>query len=304
MTKRELTRWPRIFGGGNLPALPVRKNICPPVADRIFFEKLKPRLAGLFFGARQQRSAPQYCPLNILRALRPTLVALSLSALACPTARAGADVAGPAWPDTFAVRVEALAVLQTLNAELLSQDSATATLQRWCELHRLAASPRIVAIPVPGAPKPATDAQRMELRVGLAEPVRYRHVRLTCGSLVLSEADNWYVPARLSPAMNHRLETTDTPFGAVVHELHFQRHTLSARLLWMPLPSGWEMNSRAEPQVSATLRVPGAVLEHRAVLTLQDGTPFSEVVETYTGNVLAFPLPQLPEPSGSSGPAH
>jgi hypothetical protein len=33
--------------------------------------------------------------------------------------------------------------------------------------------------------------------------------------------------------------------------------------------------------------LPGRVLEHRALLTLPDGTPFSEVVETYTGNVLS-----------------
>jgi hypothetical protein len=42
------------------------------------------------------------------------------------------------------------------------------------------------------------------------------------------------------------------------------------------------------------LQVPDAVLEHRAVLTLPDGTPFSEVVETYTGDILAFPIPSRP----------
>ena len=44
----------------------------------------------------------------------------------------------------------------------------------------------------------------------------------------------------------------------------------------------------------ATLTIPHAVLEHRAVLSLPDGTPFSEVVETYTREVLAFPEPQRP----------
>jgi hypothetical protein len=44
----------------------------------------------------------------------------------------------------------------------------------------------------------------------------------------------------------------------------------------------------------ATLTIPHEVLEHRAVLILPDGTPFSEVVETYTGEVLAFPEPQRP----------
>jgi hypothetical protein len=75
--------------------------------------------------------------------------------------------------------------------------------------------------------------------------------------------------------------------------LHFQRHTLSATLLWQPLPKGWEMQRAAGggPAVregAAPFRVPDKVLEHRAVLVLPDGIPISEVVETYTGNVLAF----------------
>ncbi len=113
---------------------------------------------------------------------------------------------------------------------------------------------------------------------------------------MLSEAENWYVPARLTPQMNHLLETTDAPFGAIVRDLHFQRHTLSSRLLWMPLPEGWEMSQGSAPQGEGTLQVPAHVLEHRAVLSLPDGTPFSEVLETYTGNVLAFPAPQAPSP--------
>jgi hypothetical protein len=36
------------------------------------------------------------------------------------------------------------------------------------------------------------------------------------------------------------------------------------------------------------------VLEHQAVLVLPDGTPISEVVETYTEQVLAFPQPRTP----------
>jgi hypothetical protein len=122
------------------------------------------------------------------------------------------------------------------------------------------------------------------------EPVRYRRVRLECGSLVLSEADNWYVPSRLTAEMNKLLDSTDTPFGRAVQPLHFQRRTLSSKLLWRPLPDGWEMNpAGAEP---AVVPMPANLLEHRAVLALPDGTPFSEVVESYTANVLAFPLPR------------
>ena len=50
-----------------------------------------------------------------------------------------ASVAGPApWPDSFVGRLEALALIETLNADLLAHDSATLTLERWCADHRLA----------------------------------------------------------------------------------------------------------------------------------------------------------------------
>jgi hypothetical protein len=198
----------------------------------------------------------------------------------------------PDWPDSFVARVEALALLQTLNADLLSHDSATLTLEGWCGSHRLASPPAMVAERVAGVDKAATEQQRRELGVSPTDTVRYRRVKLLCGAVVLSEADNWYVPARLTPEMNRLLDTTDTPFGRAVQALHFQRHTLSATLLWQPLPEGWEMNPAASGNSSGKLVAPAGVLQHRAVLTLPDGTPFSEVVETYTGNVLAFPPPR------------
>jgi chorismate-pyruvate lyase len=196
------------------------------------------------------------------------------------------------WPDSFVARVEALALLQTLNAELLSHDSATSTLEQWCASHHLASPPRILAERLSGADHPPTEAQRGELGVSATEPVRYRHVQLRCGAVLLSEADNWYVPARLTPDMNRLLDTTDTPFGRAVQSLHFQRHTISARLLWLPLPEDWDMNPAAVGGSAAgSLIVPADVLQHRALLTLPNGIPISEVVETYSGNVLAFPHP-------------
>lgn len=195
------------------------------------------------------------------------------------------------WPDNFLARVEAVALLQTLNADLLSHDSATLTLERWCDSHRLASPARIVAERVPGVNQPPSERQRRELGVTATDPVRYRRVRLRCGAVLLSEADNWYVPARLTPDMNRLLETTDTPFGRAVQALHFQRHTISARLLWQPLPEGWEMGPVAANQGGGELSVPAHVLEHRALLSLSDGTPVSEVIETYSSNVLDFPAP-------------
>jgi hypothetical protein len=139
--------------------------------------------------------------------------------------------------------------------------------------------------------KQPTAQQREILGVNANEAVRYRRVRLRCGEHVLSEADNWYVPARLTPEMNKALDTTDIAFGRAVKDLHFQRRTVSATLLWSPLPDGWEMGAPVRAESARTLRVPPEVLQHRAVLALPDGTPFSMVVETYTSEVLEFPEP-------------
>jgi chorismate-pyruvate lyase len=226
---------------------------------------------------------------------RPWLVLTVAGSLACvQIARAHGDSSpAPAWSNDFVGRVEALAVLQTLNAELLSHDSATLTLDRWCDAHRLASPAKVVAVRDKAASKTATAEQRKALGVGDSEPLRYRRVKLTCGSHVLSEADNWYVPSRLTPEMNRQLETTDIAFGRAVQPLHFQRRTLSARLLWSPLPDGWDTRAAALPDAGAkTLQVPHEVLQHQAVLVLPDGTPFSQVVETYTDEVLAFPQPR------------
>jgi hypothetical protein len=220
--------------------------------------------------------------------IHETVLACGAMLLWCLPVCAGGT---PTWPDTFVSRVEALALLQTLNGDLLSHDSATLTLERWCDVHRLASPARIVAVRVADREKPVSPEQRRELGVTPEEPIRYRRVRLLCGTVALSEADNWYVPGRLTAEMNKLLDSSEVPFGKVVQALHFRRHTLSSTLLWVPLPEGWEMSPIPRSDASAVLTIPSEVLQHRALLTLPDGTPFSEVVETYTAGVLAFQLP-------------
>jgi chorismate-pyruvate lyase len=216
-----------------------------------------------------------------------------LVALAAPVGW-GAGPANPAsvsWQDSFTTRLEALALLQSLNADLLSHDSATLTLDRWCASHHLSDPPTITAERVHDVDKPATAAQRELLQVSATEPLGYRRVRLHCGVHVLSEADNWYVPSRLSAPMNEALNNTDIAFGRAIQALQFRRRTLSATLLWAPLPEGWEMAVPAGAAHSAKLAVPTYVLQHTAVLALPDGTPISALTETYTSEVLAFPQP-------------
>ncbi len=212
----------------------------------------------------------------------------TMAGVASPIAAPQAPVSG--WHDTFTSRLEALALLQSLNADLLSHDSATLTLDRWCAAHHLADPATITAERMQDIRKPATAAQRELLHASQTEPLGYRRVRLHCGSHVLSEADNWYVPSRLTNDMNQALEHSDIAFGRAIQALRFQRRTLSASLLWSPLPDGWEMSHPASAD-RGELNIPAYVLQHTAVLSLPDGTPISALTETYTAEVLAFPEP-------------
>ncbi|MHB1057418.1 MAG: hypothetical protein ACYC0F_06015 [Rhodanobacter sp.] len=208
-----------------------------------------------------------------------------LVSLACAAA-AFAGASTPHWPDTPASRQAAAAALQALNADLLGHPSATLTLERWCGAHHMASPAKVVARRVRGAEKPLPPAFRKSLAIDANEPVKYRRVQLACGDHVLSEADNWYLPNRLTVAMNRQLDATDTPFGKVVRSLHFRRKTLSAELLWSPQPAGGA--ARAAAAGHGALAIPHAVLQHRALLYDSADRPFSALVETYTAQVLAY----------------
>jgi hypothetical protein len=200
----------------------------------------------------------------------------------------------PDWPDTPLTRVEALALIQTLNAKILASSSATTSLGQWCQAHHLAAEPVILARRIDSLTEPPSPAQREALEVSARDPVRYRRVELSCGDHVLSIADNWYVPGRLTADMNRQLDGTQTPFGTVVQPLHAHRETLEARLLWSPLPEGWESTGAgAMPPPGTRLQLPAALFEHRAILYTPQHRPIAEVHEVYQRDLLAFPEPQL-----------
>lgn len=205
--------------------------------------------------------------------------------------------AGPvlAWPEGYLGRLQAEALLQTLRADLLTHDSATAVLTRWCATHHLADPPRIVARRVKAEAVALSPETRALLAVGPRDAVSFRHVELVCGDHVLSIADNWYVPARLTPAMRRALASTDTPFGVVVAPLKFRRRTVDSELLFRPLPEGWESGDRPTTVSGESLVLPSTLLRHRAVLSDAAGRPFSLVVEDYQSDLLAFePAPAAP----------
>ncbi len=138
--------------------------------------------------------------------------------------------------------------VSALNTALLASDSATEVLERLCGD---AVTVRHVT------PDPTAAAPRV---LQAATPILHRRVALCCGDLVLSNADLWFVPARLPDGMVRALAETDQPFGHVVRGLGLRRRTLETRA-WQP---GGEV-----------------ALEHRAVLAEPSGAPVAEVWERY-----------------------
>lgn len=169
------------------------------------------------------------------------------------------------------------APLAAFEHALAAQPSATKALAEWCT-NRLIDGPNpveIVASMVPGPAMPPPRGARRLLGVAADEPLGFRHVRLACGATVLSEAYNWYVPARLSADMNRSLESTRTPFGKVAAPLGFSRTPLASRR------GGFGALGLGCP--------PDTILANRGLLRLPDGRGLALVLECYTRANLASP---------------
>ena len=183
-------------------------------------------------------------------------------------------------------QARAFALLQDLNARLLASHSATSTLEQWSLERPSAGKAAIRARRVAGIDKPASSAQRERLEVARRERVIYRRVELACGERVLSEAENWYVPGRLTAEIREILARSDTPFGRAVLDLNPVRKTFAAEVFWRP-----EDGSGPLEQPGSEFAVPWRLFQHRALVYGSDGRPFSEVSETYTREILAFGPP-------------
>lgn len=184
----------------------------------------------------------------------------------------------------IAERRRMLVQLQTLNADLLSQDSATAVLQSLCD-RRDPGSSRIRARKISVVDNsPDVENIRHQMGAPAGATVRHRRVDLMCGDLVLCRADNWYLPDQLTDEMNAQLLASETPFGVVVRALRFQRQTLSSALLFEPMSTGYDDCSAADWDHIAF--PPEDVLQHRAMLRTREGRTFALLLETYTKQVL------------------
>ena len=174
---------------------------------------------------------------------------------------------GPALSAAAAPAVDPASVA-AFETALARHDSATEALRQWCEARAIAVPAEIMARPVQGAAARRPAKLRQLLGIGAAEPIGYRHVELTCGDRVLSVAHNWYVPGRLSPAMNLALTTSQVPFGRIAAPLGYRREPLE--ILSKP-PRGCP---------------PNTISAHRALLRLPDGRVLAYVLECYTAENL------------------
>lgn len=149
-----------------------------------------------------------------------------------------------------------------------SHCTATLALNDWCNSHGLPGADRVHAqVLQDESIDPATYTGR--LVVAPDETLRHRRVCLNWGDMTLSEADNWYLPHRLPPAMREQLENSSVPFGQVVMHLGPQRTD--------------EVRKRVEAKDAANRRF---FLHVTALLYTAQGIAIAEVSERYRRELL------------------
>lgn len=193
-----------------------------------------------------------------------TIQKLSLVRLAAVTSVATMLVAtGCAHPQDSGVRA-------ALERELASRPSATESLRQWCETRGIARPAKIRARRIAGVAVPPAELFD-RLRVPADTGLGYRNVELSCGGVVLSVAQLWYVPALLTPSMRTTLDETDTPFGRAVSALNFRRERISE-------------SAKRDPACPAN-----TISVHKAALRLPSGEGLALVIECYTKANLQTP---------------
>ncbi|WP_201832704.1 hypothetical protein [Microvirga zambiensis] len=153
-----------------------------------------------------------------------------------------------------------------LNTRLIAGATATGTLLAWCEEHGLSDGPITVDVRQRFAPALVPDDILPALELNPGETIDYRQVQLMRGALPLATAENWFVPQRLTAAMNKALNTTETPFATVIAPLRPVRRILAAAI---------------QPQS-------GIILEQVALVRSGSGAALALVKEGYLPDLVSF----------------
>jgi hypothetical protein len=161
-----------------------------------------------------------------------------------------------------AARAATPTAVEALSDHLAAAATATEGLVAWCAARGLGEGPiRVVRLPADACAALGAEAAAA-LAPDAGETVESRRVELRRGDVALSEAEIWFVPERLPPAVRVALAETDAPFGALIAPLRPRRETTLARV--------------ADDGLGA-----GFVLEHRALVRSGAGRPLAVTRERY-----------------------
>lgn len=166
---------------------------------------------------------------------------------------------------------------------LQDYDTATAALEAWCRRHHPCGADALAVTLLSDQPMPP-GGYCGPLRLQAGETLHCRRVWLRWGDRVVSEAENWYVPQRLPPAMQRVLAEGIRPYGAVVAELRPRRATtimLSDEQI--ARGAGIVLTQLAQAQVFSP---PHAFVLHVNAVMTASGVALAELREHYRRELL------------------
>lgn len=181
------------------------------------------------------------------------------------------------FPDTHAL-------IQELSRRLCKTPTATAALVAWCEEHRISSAPVTVICRHRCHPTATARDVIAELNPLPRESIAYRSVQLVRGGLPLVDAENWFIPHRLTPGMREALEATDVPFGELIAPLRPMRRTLAMQT--RDFSAGIPLDHLLERQ-RAERQYPGAIIRIDAVVISGSGLPLAYVRENFRPELIA-----------------
>lgn len=182
---------------------------------------------------------------------------------------------------TEADRARARAQMARICRHIATAPSATLTLEQWMSIEHMRADATVRSLPVAGAGEPASAEQRALLGVDDASEVDFRHVMLTCGDTVLSEARNWYLPGRLTADMRAQLAHGTSSYGRVILPLGPRRESIATD--WR-----WEAQLAEGQTVPMSLNADDVAFVHMARVFDGEGQVLALVEERYRYALLAL----------------
>lgn len=167
-------------------------------------------------------------------------------------------------------------LMRTLSDRILSANSVTYELERWCRERGISRG-RMIANCDRDAEIEFLDSESLKALHSYPQAKsEFRRIQLETDGIVVLDALNWYFPAHLTPEICETLRNTDVPFGHAIKALRPTRRTFWVR--------------QCTPEQMAATRDPAAIaFEHHAIVLREDGVPVSVVHERFRTVLIEAP---------------